>query len=681
MKRTRYWLKGLLLLFFMLVNQVQGWAGTSDSLLNILRLSGLNDSTRLNIYLQLSDNALLNNNNQVLKYAQIAHFLARKTKQIPARAKAINLMATHYLYANRLDTSNVLLERGLLLLKDFPVKALEADFIKKLGAVQYYTGNTDSALYYFKISLQISEEIGDSVEMIKLYNNLGAIAIRVRKLDEAIVYFYKCLAFDEKSGDKTAIATSCNNIGTVFLDKKDFGSARKYLERAKQLRMENKDTIGYVKASLNLGIILKEEGKNREVVQLLSKLLPLIQENDFPNEFSQILNNLGIANKFLGNYDRALAHFERALALREKYGILKDMPAVLSNIGDIYALQGKYENALSYLRKAAQQAKEAKQIDIERNAVNIILKCYLETHQSALALPYLDRLNELNEAFYNNQATSQIAEVQTKYETEKKDRENLYLVQENNIKQLELLNNNAQIKTQNYTIAALAFAILIIVFIVLWRVNVNHLKKKQKEFLDAQKMQQEKERISRDLHDNVGGQLSYVLFSLDGLVDLEAPKRKEIAASIHQSVKQVIANLRETIWAISDAEITAQDFSDKLKVYARNMFRHTATSLHIEEHLESPYALNALSGLNLFRICQEIINNAFKHAQAKEIYISLTLTDVLSIEIKDNGVGFDTSVAGAGYGLSNIEKRANETGISVSVQAKPMQGVSYKLVV
>src|SRR5690606_12580329 len=112
---------------------------------------------------------------------------------------------------------------------------------------------------------------------------------------------------------------------------------------------------------------------------------------------------------------------------------------------------------------------------------------------------------------------------------------------------------------------------LLLILTILWLLGKNNLKKKQQELLMLQNLQRDKERIARDLHDNVGGQLSYIVYSLDGINDEQNEKRLEITKDVNQAVRSVISSLRETIWAISDANIAAQDFSDKLKVFTKTL--------------------------------------------------------------------------------------------------------------
>jgi signal transduction histidine kinase len=224
--------------------------------------------------------------------------------------------------------------------------------------------------------------------------------------------------------------------------------------------------------------------------------------------------------------------------------------------------------------------------------------------------------------------------------------------------------------------------ILLIAALVAWRISIVNLRKKEKELEASKAMQKEKERISRDLHDNVGGQLSYVLYSVESLNDQDAGKRMTVTQNVSDSVRNVINNLRETIWAINDESISANDLSDKLKVYVRNMFRNTDIKIVFSEKINNNISLNSLTGLNMYRICQEIVNNVFKHAYASEISIAVNSAEHLEIKIADNGVGFEKSEsAHETYGLTNMTKRAEEAGINLEYNSAPGKGTHFRLLV
>lgn len=203
-----------------------------------------------------------------------------------------------------------------------------------------------------------------------------------------------------------------------------------------------------------------------------------------------------------------------------------------------------------------------------------------------------------------------------------------------------------------------------------------------KELKALQAVQQEKERIARDLHDNVGGQLSYVLYTLEGKSSQDLNTHKELSDTIQTTIKNVIGNLRETIWAINGESIAIDDFSDKLKVYARNIFRYTTTQISFTENISSNNSISSNIGLNLFRICQEIIHNTFKHANANTIKIHIDSGEKLIITITDDGVGFDSELNNSsGFGLKNIQARAADINASLEFCGKLGDGAFYKIVV
>lgn len=279
----------------------------------------------------------------------------------------------------------------------------------------------------------------------------------------------------------------------------------------------------------------------------------------------------------------------------------------------------------------------------------------------------------LKDSIFSQETAKKIAEYGVQYETEKKEIQNANLQQ-------KLIINQAKIKNRNSTITVMAISLLLVIILILWQINVTRFRKKQAELKRLRELQLERERISRDLHDNVGGHLSYVLFALDGLDNEHLLKRKIIKSNIDASIRSVIEKLRETIWAISEEEVLLSDFSDKLKVYARNMFRNTTTELLFSVEHEAEIQLKATVGLNAFRICQEIVNNAFKYAHATKIEISIRAKDQISIQISDNGVGFDLEFAHKkGYGLANIKKRANEAAIQLTIDTSPGKGTKYTM--
>ncbi len=196
-----------------------------------------------------------------------------------------------------------------------------------------------------------------------------------------------------------------------------------------------------------------------------------------------------------------------------------------------------------------------------------------------------------------------------------------------------------------------------------------------------QKIQHDRDRISRELHDTVGSQLSLISSNLDLVAHPVAPlserERNKRLDEVSTMSKDVINNLRETIWALKKEEISFADFTDKLKVIAhQQMAVSPSTVLQLNDEGTDGLILGAEEALHLLRICQEAIHNAVKHAQMDTMEISWrSAHEHYEIRIKDDGVGFNQSENYSGhYGLENMKQRSAEIHTEFILETNPGQG-------
>jgi signal transduction histidine kinase/ligand-binding sensor domain-containing protein len=226
------------------------------------------------------------------------------------------------------------------------------------------------------------------------------------------------------------------------------------------------------------------------------------------------------------------------------------------------------------------------------------------------------------------------------------------------------------------------FYVLVILVIgsgmfALFFVIMNRQKRRLKREMEMQyKLEQERLRISRDLHDNVGAQLSYLITNVEWMLQHpdkvnEGDEQQRLQA-MSEAGRNAILTLRQTIWAISHNSLNIDDFADRFKQFALKMLEFDkGVQVHFSENIMSGRVLQPAVALNLFRVCQEAFNNCLKHAHCKNIHIHFESDNVaiFCFKIKDDGVGFDWEVAKkkGHYGLVNMEARAKETEAEIKV--------------
>ncbi|MBP8086284.1 MAG: sensor histidine kinase, partial [Saprospiraceae bacterium] len=199
------------------------------------------------------------------------------------------------------------------------------------------------------------------------------------------------------------------------------------------------------------------------------------------------------------------------------------------------------------------------------------------------------------------------------------------------------------------------------------------------------KLFEDRMRISRDLHDNIGAQMATVKRGINFILDqgdrLTVDQTTNKMRDLEAISTQINQELRDTIWAVQQEQIDVAGFITRLKNYIFQLLGPDSPYRVIyEEQGDKHLILGPFVALNLHRISQEAINNILKHAEATEIRIIVdSRNSSLKIQITDNGKGFDPEKISEGYGLGNIRKRAEQIGAEVYINRLKTEGSSIEI--
>jgi signal transduction histidine kinase/ligand-binding sensor domain-containing protein len=213
--------------------------------------------------------------------------------------------------------------------------------------------------------------------------------------------------------------------------------------------------------------------------------------------------------------------------------------------------------------------------------------------------------------------------------------------------------------------------------------NRRRYQKKLQDLLIKQSLQNERERISRDLHDNLGAQANAIFYGTELLRQKKGHEQK-LVDDLHDTAGDMLTVLRETLWAMKITQVEAADLWLRILNFARKIGTYYANlTIEITGTPPGGLTLNATIALNMILIVQEAINNAIRHAEASVITISSYASDNLwRIEIMDDGKGFDLSSVSKkteSYGLENMAERATESNITFEVNSLPQLGTKVFL--
>ncbi len=199
----------------------------------------------------------------------------------------------------------------------------------------------------------------------------------------------------------------------------------------------------------------------------------------------------------------------------------------------------------------------------------------------------------------------------------------------------------------------------------------------------AKQIQDQRLEIARDLHDSLGAQLTFIAAVSDGIkrnaLTLDENLRNK-ADSLTDFTENAITELKNALWVLNTDEIRLEDLKNKLL----NLVKAAGEAkeelrFHFQFNIEENPHVDSKWAVNLFRIVQEIINNATKYAQAEDIWLKADQSGkAFSLQIKDNGIGFDMAeVKNKSFGLSNLQQRIQTMKGRLQIKAEKGKGTIY----
>lgn len=389
--------------------------------------------------------------------------------------------------------------------------------LSDVGTIFSIRGEFDSTLYYYRESLKVREEIGDKKYIANALSNIGYVFDYSANYDSALTYHLKSLKIREELKDELQIAISYSNIGIIYYRLMNYDFATDYYNKALEIRIRLGDSMGMAKLYSNIAENIYEQS-----VQYRYKLA----EAQIKNGTIENRDNVVADDTLTSLYDTTLFYAEKAYPIFKRMDDKRNLAALISNMGNIYGVQKNYKKALEYYKQAEEIQNELgdksgkmktfhnianihyymdnpkKAIEFYDRSMEIAFetedKNWKVTNYKQLASSYnklkkydkaydaYQKYSQLKEEIFKETMSEQVAEMQTKYETEKKEGQIKLMQKEQDMMRQE---QEAQRARQRlYVIGGLIFIslLLIIVFVVS---RAYRQKKKANSLLKAQKEQ------------------------------------------------------------------------------------------------------------------------------------------------------------------------------------------------
>ena len=515
--------------------------------------------------------------------------------------------------------------------------------------------------------LKLNNKSGSSEAIMRLTMLKTQVLIRSTKYKEGIAEAFKILQLAEKNNDTLTQMIAKNAIGWANMEMDQKPEALRWLF----LALRTTDRIEYHEKNSNIysniAAVYNQLQQFDSAEYYIQKSIYFARKNENLFYLANCLNIL--ANIYIDTKRPLLAEapFNEALLIRKQIGDPFYIVADMGQLADFYAKTSQPKKGIALSLEA---------IEI---ATKLNLTAKLEMLYEALGENYkvagnykeyskaLEKSKSLTDSMYMANTAEARAELDARYNLQKK--ENLI-----NIQKLDIAKKNSLLFGSLF--------LFTVTILISWQIFREYKKNQQIRLLKMQAEEKqlstravmsaeenERKRISRDLHDNIGAYATVLMANTEQLKKHTLEQTVEQSAdSIFENAQNIIGSLQETIWVLNNDVITITDFIDRYKLYAKKLLQHFPDiQIRFKEELDNDAELSPAQALHLFRIMQEALQNTIKHAKPQNIIVAIKSKETILISIKDDGKGFDKNRISEGNGLCNMQHRANEAGYHLNI--------------
>jgi signal transduction histidine kinase len=527
-------------------------------------------------------------------------------------------------------------------------------------------------IYDLNMAYYLIENYGDYKKGLELCISAKDIFEKLNAKPQ-LVMTYNRLAFVvlwNQIGNKNLILQE--NINDKYLSKA--------LSFSKELKNKNLEiiTLGYIGSYYNV-----TENNNQKALASFFEAEKLLDEETPPDIKLVVLESISIVYADLHNEEKALAYLNKceALSFFQQFGYGRSN--MYRSIAKMYLTNPTAKNftaALTYAHKAYNISLAMNAPEYISQGEQRLFEIYKTMGNEKMALQFHEKYKLHEDSLGRERFQRTYAE----YDVLKK---------EATIKTLENDKLKEKVTKDNLIRNGLIFTLVSIAFFLLYFFRNNkklqlkneELKSKNEEIEKALFKGQniERKRVAADLHDSLGVQANSILYNA-ALLKTETEDKENRIDFLHETAKEMMLNLRETLWAMKSDDIMAMDVWLRVISFCQQMGRHYKhISITTEGEPPKEKMLTSPNALNVVMIIQEAINNAIKYSDTPNIMVkSLVVDNTWQIQIEDNGKGFDLDKATTkqdSYGLSNMKERAHNSKFTYKIYTALGKGTTIKI--
>lgn len=538
------------------------------------------------------------------------------------------------------------------------------------------------ALIFLQDALEISNRSKKQTQIVGDFLKIGETYLYMDEMDQALASFLKALSLSDKIQNDSITFEVVNQLAVYHTKLEIPDKAKKYINRSKILADKLGQFRFYQRYYSVLGMFERRMGNVDASINAYKKCIEFISPSMHEELFNAYIN-LSTAYVYGDELEIALTYLLKAEKLNQTIQNDFNSLVLYGQIGRIELLRGNAQKAIEYYILGFEHSKKVNNSDMIERFARELARSYHKLGNFKEAYNYYAEFVIELEKSHKRENAIAIAEMSAKYEDEKKEQKIQSLEAQSTLK-AEI--HQTQIDRRNLWIVLSLFIVLITIALAFLMLKNQRNKQRLKlELVEQQKeltkqlaelrgQELERNRLSRELHDGLGGTLASIKMRLSSKnIDSLNPILKDIDAAC--------LDVRNMSHSLSSLFIHEIDFYSLLTKLVSDLEQRSSLKVTLEfMPADELNQLEVETRHQCYRIVQELTSNAVKHAQATKLTIGLIKNDDdVILLIEDDGIGFEPEKSSSGIGIRNVRKRLETINGNLDITSSPNRGSIFAL--
>lgn len=547
---------------------------------------------------------------------------------------------------------------------------IEITYLYNWSKYLMYTGEMDSSIVISTTGLHLFKTKSRSFGQVRFLNLIASVYSFQQKNKQAIELFKKSLAICDLNAEYVQAAYIKSNIANLFLSMLDYKAAYEYVNAAYETLKDQPDDPNLSSITSVLSVAEMKLGKSKTARIHGMEALTLAKKQS--NIIALIVANYSLGEIELSemNLTDSEAYFMSSLELSKKYN--QKHYVLVNSIGlmNLHIEKKSFPTAIEFGEEALELASVQENKNIEYSIKKHLSSAYSGTGDYKRGFELMESAHSIFLTTNDRETQDAIKDILVKYDTEKKEKEiakNKLLLLESEVESTRLVS----------WVLLLGFALVLLGGVLLFvraknKQSVQRLKvEKEREVLNAiiEGEELERERLASELHDGLASMLTAAKYRVETLKATDFEDQSEILGVLNEAQIET----RRIAHNLAPLNLLRHGLIGALHYFAKENST-TKVRIALSANVES-VQLSKEHGLLLYRVAQELVQNALKYAECTQIDLQIMQDEKeLRLMVEDDGVGFNTSLERLSSGLSNIQFRAEKSGGYFEVNSSTIGG-------